>query len=74
VSHIMDWRELASRPAVSSELFSSRWSFRPGAWAGGKEIAHDAQVGQDMDMWDFGVDRTRGWLIGAAWVAASAFK
>lgn len=51
VSHILDWRELAARPTVSSSSFSilsgmgigldsaaSGWKKLRGAWAGGKHV------------------------------------
>jgi hypothetical protein len=46
VGHILDWREMASRPTVSQSSFhnlldfsaSNSWRKLRGAWAGGKQI------------------------------------
>ncbi|ORY24075.1 integral membrane protein S linking to the trans Golgi network-domain-containing protein [Naematelia encephala] len=48
VSHILDWRELASRPTISSSAFqlpdfsldsaAEGWRKLRGAWAGGKQV------------------------------------
>jgi hypothetical protein len=98
VSHILDWREMAGRPTISSSSFShlsatldsaaDGWRKLRGAWAGGKQVGtvegeegigvgQKAGVGVDEEMeevWDFGVDDRRGWLIGLAWLAASAIE
>ncbi|GFZ42494.1 hypothetical protein JCM24511_00209 [Saitozyma sp. JCM 24511] len=96
VSHVLDWREMAGRPTISSSSFShlsatldsaaDGWRKLRGAWAGGKQVGtvegeegigvgQKAGVGVDEEIeevWDFGVDDRRGWLIGLAWLAASA--
>lgn len=45
MSHILDWREMAARPTVSSsnfhgllDLTSDGWQKLHGAWSGGKQI------------------------------------
>ncbi|KAK4690030.1 protein SYS1, partial [Tremellales sp. Uapishka_1] len=99
VSHILDWRELASRPTVSSASFPGLeakgaggpldlgWRKLRGAWAGGKQIGmvdesqdsigsgekSQTNVEEEEEVWDFGVDDRRGWLIAASWLAVSAF-
>ncbi|CAD6580823.1 MAG: hypothetical protein TREMPRED_002849 [Tremellales sp. Tagirdzhanova-0007] len=90
VSHILDWREMASRPTVSSSSFpglSDGWRTLRGAWAGGKQVGvlEDDEEGigagektgvhveeEEEEVWDFGVDDKRGWLIGMCWLIASA--
>ncbi|KAL7424683.1 hypothetical protein Q5752_000367 [Cryptotrichosporon argae] len=97
VAHILDWRELAARPTVSSASFlglgaagagggaAAGWRKLRGAWAGGKKVGDVAEAegigagvkaqtdaDEDGELWDFGVDDRRGWLLGAAWIAATA--
>ena len=92
MSHILDWREMASRPTVSSSSFpglSNGWRTLRGAWAGGKQVGvlegDEAGIGagektgvgveeEEEEVWDFGVDDKRGWLIGTCWLIASAVE
>ncbi len=61
-----------------------------GAWAGGKQVGMvEEEGGEGMgsgmkgtvgveeeqdEVWDFGVDDKRGWLIGFSWLMASAIE
>ena len=95
VSHILDWREMASRPTISSTSFpglTSGWRTLRGAWAGGKQVGsvesdEDIHEGiglgekrpvgieeEEEEVWDFGVDDKRGWLISLGWLIASAIE
>ena len=98
VSHIMDWREMAARPTVSSAHFhgllgsGEGWRKLRGAWAGGKQVGvveEDDALGvgvgsgvrpsaeveeEEMEVWDFGVDDSRGWVIGVAWLMACGLE
>lgn len=67
IGHIMDWRELAARPAVP---MGSTWERIRGAWAGGKKVG-DHDIGTGAGAWDYGVDDTRGWILGCAWIIAT---
>lgn len=73
----MDWREMAARPAVPT---GSVWEKVRGAWSGGKKVGEGVE-GQEQEgeggetvAWDYGVDRRRGWIIGAAWIVASGVE
>lgn len=66
VGHIMDWREMAARPAVP---MGSTWERIRGAWAGGKKVGT-----HDTGAWDYGVDDKRGWVLGFAWIIATAVE
>lgn len=71
----MDWRELSARSTAPTHF---RIPFG-GAWAGGKQVGtvpEDQEVGElvDDDLWDYGVDETRSWAIGAAWLIACAVE
>ncbi|WVQ74710.1 hypothetical protein IAR50_004314 [Cryptococcus sp. DSM 104548] len=87
VSHIMDWRELAARPTVHKVSFPGveGWKKIKGAWAGGKKVGSNVEEEGDGDdgvvnlqkerereEWEYGVDRKRGWIIGATWLLAFA--
>lgn len=119
VAHIIDWRELASRPTITESSFTSLnlnldgaagngWRKLRGAWSGGKVVGEvesndsfantDADLGatgrggaggaasiaggqkglvkaeEGVEVWDFGVDDKRGWMIGLAWLIASAVE
>ncbi len=92
VSHILDWREMASRPTVSSSAFpglSEGWRTLRGAWAGGKQVGvlegeedgiGSGQKGvtgveeEEEEVWDFGVDDKRGWVVGFTWLIASGIE
>lgn len=66
VGHIMDWREMAARPAVP---LGSTWERIRGAWAGGRKVGtHESEA------WDYGVDDRRGWILGCAWIVATAVE
>ena len=57
-----------------------------GAWAGGKQIGEveDDTIGsgvkegqsaeEEEEVWDFGVDDRRGWLLGLCWLIASGIE
>lgn len=84
VAHIMDWREMAARPAVNTS--PSTWRKLRGAWAGGRKVGEsqkegsaagsDSAVGgqEPEAVWDYGVDDRRGWLLGAAWIMAAGVE
>jgi len=89
VAHIMDWREMAARPAVNTGGGGGAWKKLRGAWAGGKKVSQGAEEGKDGDgdgdkghdgeehaeqAWDLGVDDRRGWVIGFSWLLASAVE
>lgn len=84
VAHIMDWREMAARPAVNNG--EGAWKKLRGAWAGGKKVSsgdtkedakEKANEGENSNKkekekaWDYGVDDRRGWIIGFSWLVAS---
>ncbi|RXK35895.1 hypothetical protein M231_06859 [Tremella mesenterica] len=72
VSHLMDWREMSSKPTVSTTL-EGGWNSLRGAWSGGKQIGtvENDEIQEDgMEILDFGLDDTRGWMIGIAWMIA----
>ncbi|ORX35216.1 integral membrane protein S linking to the trans Golgi network-domain-containing protein [Kockovaella imperatae] len=93
ISHVLDWREMAARPTVTSKSFSgldlasaaNGWRKLRGAWSGGKQVGQviegdgigggdkPSQSAEEEDeVWDFGVDDRRGWLLGLSWLIASA--
>ncbi|KGB78361.2 hypothetical protein CNBG_3923 [Cryptococcus deuterogattii R265] len=84
VSHVMDWREMAARPTVNKGTFpgAEGWKKLRGAWAGGKwigKVKEEAQVegvkeeeGEKEEIWDYGVDKKRGWVIAGTWMLAFA--
>jgi hypothetical protein len=87
VAHIMDWREMAARPAVDSG--GGAWKKIRGAWAGGKKVSVGTEEGKGEQegakgegtgegegelAWDYGVDDRRGWIIGVAWIVAAAVE
>ncbi|AFR97709.1 hypothetical protein C343_05857 [Cryptococcus neoformans C23] len=85
VSHVMDWREMAARPTVNKGTFPGveGWRKLRGAWAGGKWIGKVKQKGESEakgvkeeeekeEMWDYGVDKKRGWVIAGTWMLAFA--
>nr|ODN92392.1 hypothetical protein L203_00668 [Cryptococcus depauperatus CBS 7841] len=79
VSHIMDWREMAALPTINRGNFPGveGWRKLRGAWAGGKQIGSvkdeygDGKSDKE-EMWDYGVDKKRGWVIGSTWLLAFA--
>lgn len=82
VSHVMDWREMAARPTVNKGTFPGveGWKKLRGAWAGGKWIGKVKQEGEmgmkemKEEMWDYGVDKKRGWVIAGTWMLAFAIE
>lgn len=99
VGHILDWREMASRPTIPGSLTgsgvgavgldsaASGWGKLRGAWSGGKQISKEvndpagqglddsARIGGgDIEVWDFGIDDSRGWTMGVCWLIAAAFE
>lgn len=83
VAHVMDWREMAARPAVNTHTGEGAWKRLRGAWAGGKKVGQNKEddgnpevdVGPEPEEgWDYGVDDRRGWLIGLAWITAAAVE
>ncbi|GMK58608.1 hypothetical protein CspeluHIS016_0600500 [Cutaneotrichosporon spelunceum] len=69
VAHIMDWREMAARPAINK---GGVWERVRGAWTGGKKVDQSEGREEQGVSWDYGVDSKRGWIIGVAWIAACA--
>jgi hypothetical protein len=61
-----------------------------GAWAGGKQVgtveADEMDIGlgsgvnggkdagEETEIWDYGVDDKRGWVIGGAWLLVAAVE
>lgn len=83
----MDWREMAARPTVNKGTFPGveGWRKLRGAWAGGKWIGEVKQKGESEakgvkeeeekeEMWDYGVDKKRGWVIAGTWMLAFAIE
>lgn len=83
----MDWREMAARPTVNKGTFPGveGWRKLRGAWAGGKWIGKVKQKGESEakgvkeeeekeEMWDYGVDKKRGWVIAGTWMLAFAIE
>ncbi|KAH9945745.1 integral membrane protein S linking to the trans Golgi network-domain-containing protein [Amylocystis lapponica] len=68
VGMVMDWRELAGRPASRATQGDSPWSSFNPVWSGGKQVGSgDVQEGQ----WDGRVDPIRSWIIAVCWMTAS---
>lgn len=84
MSRVMDWREMAARPTVNKGTFPGveGWKKLRGAWAGGKWIGkvkgevegEKGEEGEKEEIWDYGVDKKRGWVIAGTWMLAFAIE
>ena len=63
---VMDWREMAGRPAAQGWDREDRWDVYSGAWSGGHKFDHK----EDDQQWS-GIDPIRGWIIAFCWLVAS---
>lgn len=66
VGMVMDWRQMAGRPTISSVSGRDPWQALHIVWSGGKQVAYDTSH------WDGRIDPLRGWIIAGCWMAASA--